>query len=226
MHKKHEALDTHMLVLVSRNGFTKPVRVKAKFYNIEAITFDDAMTTDWDLVARMTESGFFEITSFHYDCKLVYELLDGSLGEIPVSPAAAFIAFEDNTPVTINQIVLHFLNEPRAKDVLLERIDTTDEREFHMVYELGADPWFVDLETGRAPVRKLVVDLKAERASTPIKFSIGWYRADEVAHGYSTDDQRYLLFMLLRKSDGSAQGFLCDESGLRTLHASGSLGHT
>ncbi len=75
MHKKHEALDTHMLVLVSRNGFTKPVRVKAKFYNIEAITFDDAMTTDWDLVARMTESGFFEITSFHYDCKLVYELL-------------------------------------------------------------------------------------------------------------------------------------------------------
>src|SRR5207244_13134726 len=62
-------LDTHMLVLVSRNGFTKPVRVKAKFYNIESITFDDAMTTEWDLVDIMTKSGFFAVTSFHYDCK-------------------------------------------------------------------------------------------------------------------------------------------------------------
>jgi hypothetical protein len=71
MHAKHSHLPTDKLVLVSRRGFSKRALDKAKFYGIEAITFEEALETDWDLATRMTSSGVMTVTTINYRCSAV-----------------------------------------------------------------------------------------------------------------------------------------------------------
>jgi hypothetical protein len=76
MHARHARLPTDKLVLVSERGFSKPALQKAALLGVEAVTIEEALASDWQLVAKLTETGFFELTTFKYGCAIIYDSPD------------------------------------------------------------------------------------------------------------------------------------------------------
>lgn len=134
MHAKHEHLPTDKLVLVSRSGFTRPALDKAGFYGMEAITFEEAFETDWELATRMTSTGVFTVTTINYKCSAVCDHPDGKKTFSPAKRSTTVFLPYRETPTDFDQMVQYFLFEPRIKKILYEQLENTSERTFWFEY--------------------------------------------------------------------------------------------
>jgi hypothetical protein len=217
MNAKHAHLPTHKLILVSHKGFYKPALEKARFLNIETMSFEDALKTDWDLVTKMTSSGFFELTTFNYKCSAIWGENGAEENFKPVSIHTSVFQPNQAEPTDFSIMVNSFLNEPKIKDVLYEQLKSTKERTFHLVYTPQKGITVLDANKNKTPLLQLLITLEIVHKSTPIKFSTGRYGNFEVAHGMPSDSKDHLYFAFIRKSNGQVSGMMLDEKGLRSL---------
>lgn len=218
MHSKHLTLPTDKLVLVARSGFTKSAREKAHFYNIETITLEEALTTDWDLAIRMLTSGFLKLITFH--CNTCHALCGHPGGNKVFSPVkrdtTVYLPYRD-TPTDFEKMVQFFLAEPQLKEVLDEQLRTTDERAFTIEYTPHPGTFVLDEDQTQMPLLKFSVELEVEQTETPISFSVGRYRKHPVVFGASSDPNIHLHYALVKRNANEVEGLLYDKEGIRKL---------
>lgn len=215
MYSKHDTLLTDKLVLVSRNGFTKSAMEKAHFHNIEAITLEEALTTDWDLAIQMLTSGFLELITFHYKCHALCGHPEGNKVFSPVKrDTTVYLPYRD-TPTDFENMAQFFLAEPWPKEVL-ERLRTTDERIFTIKYTPDLGTYVLDEDQTQMPLLAFCIEVEVEQRKTPISFSVGRYREHLVALAASSDPGTHLYCALVRRNNNE-EGLLYDEEGIRKL---------
>lgn len=217
MHAKHAVLPTNKLVLVSRRGFYKSALSKAEFYGIEAITFEEAFETDWDLAARMTSLGTLAVTTINYKISAVCEDTDG---ERTFSPAkrntTVFLPYRE-TPTDFDQMAKFFLFEPRVQKILDQQIENTTERSFTLSYAPQTGTYVQSSEGRNMSLLRLNIALEVKHTDTPIKFNVGRYRESEFAMASSSKRGTELYYVLMRKDGNHAEGLLFDDSGIRKI---------
>lgn len=220
MYAKHCTLSTNKLVLVSRNGFYEPALKKAAFYGIEAITFDEALETDWDLAIRMLSNGFFEITTFHYICSVECAALPINKAFNPIAlNTTIFLPNQDNH-TNFENMVLFFLNEPCVKEFLYLQVNKTNEHNFVLVYTPPIGTYILDENQVQMPILELSVKLEIDHKKTPITYSIGRYGEKKILLGSSSMSEKFLYYVLIKKDETNVEGLLYNENGIRQLKLS------
>lgn len=217
MYAKHSHLPTDKLVLVSRRGFSKAARGKARFYGIEAITFEEALATDWDLATRMTSSGVFIITTLSYRCSAVCDHRGAKRVFAPAKKSTTVFLPYREAPTDFDQMAQFFLSEPRIKNILHDRLDSTSERVFTMDYTPQSGTYVLDADGTKMTLLKFAIEIEVEQKDTPINFLAGRYGNREVVIGHSMEPGTQLYYALVRKENGRVEGLLSDEAGLRRL---------
>jgi len=217
MHAKHAHLPTNKLILVSRQGFTKPALEKAQFYGIEAFSFDEALDTDWDLAIRLSSSGFFSITKLHYKCSAVCAHPEGQRTFSSVKRSThVYLPYRD-MPTDFDKMAEFFLFEPRIEKLLHEQIMKGTERSFILNYTPQPGTYVLDGDGTRMPLVKVSFGIEVEHTTTPVNFAIGRYGKREIVTGTSSNTEGDLHFVLIRKEDGPDEGLLMDGKGVRKL---------
>ncbi len=151
MYGKHESLPTDKLVLVSRAGFYKPALEKAKFLGIETITFDEALKTDWEMATRMTSSGFLELTTITYKCSAEYCHHGVAKITSPVRrETTVFLPYRD-APTDFEKMAQFFVEEPRLKALMDERVKKAGERQFTMAYTPPPGTYIISEDGTKGP---------------------------------------------------------------------------
>lgn len=217
MHSKHSSLPTNKLILVSEKGFTSPALKKAKFYEIEAVTIESALAADWEIAIELTTTGIFELTNFKYKCAVIYEFSDGNRQQVDV-PSNLCITNESRQ-TTLDELVHQVLSLQEIKDAIYPRIVSMNEREFWFSYSIPGGLWNTEIEGKKAIAIELRVGLDVEHARTPVEFSTGKYKDALFISGVSLPNSSELLFVLLKKSDGTSEGAIVNEDGVRKLIA-------
>ena len=221
MYAKHRDLPTDKLVLVSRSGFCKPALEKARSYDVEAISFEEALDTDWDLATRMTSSGFIELTTLKLKWSAVCAYPDGNKVYSPVSMTTHVFMPKRDTPTDFQnmrqKILQVLLNEQCFVKALNDLLATTDQRRFTLLFTPSSGTYVLDKDRVRRPLLKFSADVEVERTNTPMTFSAGRYRRSEVIFGQSSEPMTRLYFVLVRKERGQVEGLLYDDTGIRTL---------
>lgn len=215
MHSKHEHLLTNKLVLVSRSGFSKPALTKAEFLNIDTITLEEALGTDWQLAVRMTSSGYMTLTTIEYTCAAVCGKTDDKRIFSPVSRKTSVYCRRGTT--TIDKIAQSVLFEPQVKKQLCKQLDTTTERNFTFYYTAPSGTYVLEPDGTKLPLLHVTIWIQAKHTHTPISFSAHRYGERDVAIGKSSDDNAPLYFALVRREDGRTEGLLLDKNGIRSL---------
>lgn len=215
MHAKHESLPLDKLVLVSESGFTNPALRKAAFYGIEVVTIEDALETDWELVAKLAAKGIFEITSFKYNCALVYELPDGSSAQMDMPGHARFRSAEGE--VTLDQFVRSLLDRAEVQEALYSHIKSTSERQYWFSYEEPHGLLEVELDSTKTKVLELRVGIVVEQTETPVMFAHGKYRGVPFLTGTSLEGNQDMQFVLLKTAERITGRLVDNQSGIRTL---------
>jgi len=216
MKAKHADLPTDKLVLVAEQGFTVAALKKASFYEIETITIDSALETDWKLASALTAKGFFELTTFEYSCSAIYQTSNGRREQLKL-PNDRVITV-NQVQITLDDFVRYVLALPAVKDSLYPRITSSSERDFWFSYSDPSGSWATDASGGSVSVIEIRVGLHVEHSQTPIQFSTGKYRGVPFVEGSSSPSNE-LQFVLLKRKDGSCEGLLADISGVRKLVA-------
>lgn len=217
MYSKHSSLPTNKLILVSEKGFTLPALKKAKFYGIEAVTIESALAADWGIAIELTTTGIFELTNFKYKCAVIYEFSDGSLQQVDV-PSNLCITNESKH-TTLDELVQQVLGLKEIKDAIYPRIVSMNEREFWFSYSKPGGLWNTEIEGKKVLAIELRVGLDVEHAKTPVEFSTGKYKDALFISGVSLPSSSELLFVLLKKPDGTSEGAIINEDGIRKLIA-------
>lgn len=215
MHSKHSSLPTNKLILVAERGFTSPALRKAQFYGIEAITIEAALATDWKLATELTATGFFELPSFKYSCALIYESPSGTRRQFEVPSSSHITGVSNQT--TLDQFVRYVLDLPETKDALYPRITSMNERQFWFSYSKPGGLWDTEIEGKKVRVVELRVGLDVDHAATPVQFASGKYLHTPFVAGASTLPKNELLFVLLKKADGTSEGAVVDALGIRKI---------
>ena len=210
--QKHGSLDTNKLVLVSRSGFTRSAMAKAKSCNVDALTIDEAREVDWPQAIQLLGDGFFELVQFNFECLAVVGL-EAVPRPIPLRTIVS-LPYRDE-PTDIGAMVRFFLEEPTIKKCLDEQLRNSDNREFTLHYtpQPGTS---IKGQNGGA-VRKLIVILKAELRKTPVTYSVGRLKGDEIVWGVAKPGSGNLLVAVRRTPDGRVEGRLFDGNSIKTL---------
>jgi len=217
MYAKHLHLPTDKLVLVSRAGFYKPALDKAKSFGIETMTFQEALKTDWDLATRMTSSGFLELTTITYRCSAEYHHGNVLKTTAPArKETTVFLPYRD-APTDFEKMAQFFIEEPRIKALMHERIKGLGERKFSMAYTPPPGTYVMSEDGTKDALTRVVFDLEVENSTTPISFCVGRYGRREVAYGKSSDPRIPLYYVLVRKQHDQIEGLLLDKAGIRSL---------
>ncbi len=217
MYAKHSHLPTDKLILVSEKGFYTPALEKAKFYGIEAVTIESALAADWEIAIELTTTGIFELTNFKYKCAVIYEFSDGSRQQVDV-PSSLCIT-KESKQTTLDELVQQVLGLQEIKDVIYPLIVSMNEHQFWFSYSIPGGLWNTEIEGEKAVAIELRVGLDVEHAKTPVEFSTGKYKDALFISGVSLPNSSELLFVLLKKSDGTSEGAIVNEYGVRKLIA-------
>ena len=197
MRARHENLPVDKLVLVSESGFTRPAEIKAKFYNIETLTVEKALNTDWPLVATMAGTGAFEVTTLKYDCSLVCAFEDGSTRQIDAPlhahyPTGAGIK-------TLDEFVRALIDWEEFRTALYPHIKPGDgEQQFWFSYTEPGGLWRVEHEGLGGQVQEIRVGLQVVNRQTPVEFASGRYKGIPFIAGVSSLGASPLQFVLTR----------------------------
>jgi hypothetical protein len=216
MRARHDNLPVDKLVLVSESGFTGPAEVKAKFYGIETLTVESALNTDWSLVATMTGTGAFEVTTLKYDCSLVCAFEDGSTRQIDAPLQAHYPT--DAGAKTLDEFVRSLINRKEFRAALYPHVKPGDgEQQFWFSYTEPTGLWRMEHEGLGGQVQQLRVSLQVVNRQTPVEFASGRYTGAPFIAGVSNPGAPPLQFVLAKKPDGTVSGKLVDQDGVRTL---------
>lgn len=215
MRAKHEHLEIDKLVLVSRSGFTRPALAKAKFQNIETITWKEAVATDWNLAVRMTALGYVMLTTIDYKCAAICGTLHDKKIYSPVSRKTT--VYNRGRTTTIDEIAQNTLFKPEVKRQLINQLETTDERNFTFYYTVPSGTYVIEPNGQNMPLMHVTIWLNIEHTHTPISFSSGRYGERNVAFGKSSGMDSPLYFAVVRKKNDEIEGVLLDKRGVRSL---------
>ncbi|WP_162264468.1 hypothetical protein [Thiobacillus denitrificans] len=215
MRSKHSSLPTDKLILVAEAGFYAPALAKAKFYGIEAVTIETALAADWKIVAELTATGFFELTSFKYTCAVIYESDGGNREQIDVPSTSSITC--DSQQTTLDEFVRYVLNLTETKEALYPRITSMNERQFWFSYSRPGGLWDAEINGATVRVVELRVGLDVDHTRTPVEVSAGKYRNTPFVAGVSSSKTNELQFVLVKKPDGTTEGAVVDASGVRKL---------
>lgn len=216
MRARHENLPVDKLVLVSDSGFTKPAEVKARFYGIETLTMESALNTDWNLVANLSKTGAFEVTTLKYDCSLVCAFADGSRKLIDAPLHANFTA--DTGVKTLDEFVRLLIDTEEFRAALYPHVKPGNgQQEFWLSYTEPNGLWRLEHEGMTGQVEELRVGLHVTNRQTPVEFAVGRYAGAPFVAGVSPPGAPTLQFVLARKPDGTISGKLVDHEGVRSL---------
>ena len=91
------------------------------------------------------------------------------------------------------------------------------ERQFWFSYSKPDGLWDMEIKGTMKRVIELRVGLEVNHTQTPIELSSGKYRNTPFVTGISTTASNELQFVLLKKSDGTIEGSIIDELGIRKL---------
>ena len=83
MYQKHQNLATDKLVAVSRLGFTSNANKKARFYNIETLSFENALGYDWMRQLRSIEMIAWDLEIVSNEIQLTDTVEDATI-ETPI----------------------------------------------------------------------------------------------------------------------------------------------
>ena len=217
MYAKHSDLPTDKLILVSEKGFYIPALEKAKFYGIETVTIESALAADWKMAIELTTTGIFELTNFKYKCAVIYEFSDGNRQQLDVSSNLCIT--NESKQTTLDELVHQVLGLQEIKDAIYPRIVSMNEREFWFSYSIPGGLWNTEIEGEKALAIELRVGLDVEHARTPVEFSTGKYKDALFISGVSLPNSSELLFVLLKKPDGTSEGAIINKDGIRKLIA-------
>ena len=218
MYSKHSSLASDKLILVSEKGFTSTALTKAKFYGIETITIENALSADWKVAVELTAQGFFEITNFKYSCSVIYQFENGDLEQIE-TPTNLSVSIQNNI-ITLDEMVRNILNLQETKDAIYPRILHMNERQFWFSYSDSKGLWSMDIKGRKGLAIEVRVGLDVDHKRTPVEFSTGKYRDATFVTGTSTYSPNELQFVLLKKSDGSNEGSVINAFGVKNLISS------
>jgi hypothetical protein len=219
MRAKHENLSTDKLILVSENGFSEPARRKAEFYGIEAISIEEACETDWKLVASLSETGVFEVTTLNFDVDAVCQFTDGTLQQLPI-PKEAVLPMTTGQ-LTMDAFVRSLLGLDEVREVVRANLTGSHEHDFWISYTDPKGLWRIDTDGKSGEITELRIGLKVLQTASPVRFATGKFRSVPFVSGTSTSDAAPLQFVLARMPDGSSSGYLIDATGTRVLTSRG-----
>lgn len=213
-------LKVDKLILVSATGFTQSALEKARFHNIETITIEQALATDWALVANLASSGFIETTSLKYRCEVHCQSPnDGSLAGIVIAPPSVRLPLEQTaeTPwITPDELVQRARQEKEFDSHVESRIAAG---ESHFWYDYTPPQWplLVDVWDQQMLATKIHVAFEVHQKRTPIELASGSYHGHTFISGASKESNM-LEFVLMKQEDGSVVGRLLDSKGIHSLY--------
>ena len=215
MRAKHENIPTDKLILVSETGFSKPAKVKARFYGIETMTIETARSVDWGLLADLTATGTAQVVTIPFDCSVVCAMDDGGQEYFDV-PNSAVISHDGGT-MTLDGFVRKILHMPEFQNEINVNVTDAGNREFWFAYTEDAGLWKISRNGKPGQVTELRVGLHVTRTDTPIAFASGKYAGNAFVSARSSGSGPPLHFVLVRQLDGKITGTVLDESGTRPL---------
>lgn len=210
---KHQALVTDKLVLVSRSGFTEPALKKAKVKGIEALTIEEACSTDWNLALRLEGQGVFQLFNIQFRCSAH---IAGNSEWLP-APLSAKVILPDGEHPSVGDIAAFVLFNPKIKEAMLAHFDSTKEQDYHAVYNPPDGTLFERAPTVREGLVKLSISLHLDSETTPVEFASGRFRQREIVYGQATKPDNHLCLVVTRKENGATEGMLYDSNGFRQL---------
>ena len=125
----------------------------------------------------------------------------------------------ESKQTTLDELVQQVLGLQEIKDVIYPRIVSMNERQFYFSYSIPGGLWNTEIEGEKALAIELRVGLDVEHARTPVEFSTGKYKDALFISGVSLSNSNELQFILLKKSDGTSEGAIVNEDGIRKLIA-------
>jgi len=204
MHSKHSSLGTNKLVLVSRAGFALPAIKKAAFYGIEAVTIKNALKTDWDLALKLIGEGVFAMYNLQLRCEAVFEPF-----EVAPAPLLSRVFLKTQPePTNVGIMVNTFFAEPMVRKTIMDRVDSSEIRQFTLVYTNPEGTLFEKHAEQLQPLRELriYVDVKTQR--TPVLWSIGQYLGKELILAESMPADGKFCIAMKRNESGQVEGTL------------------
>lgn len=217
MRSKHENLLTDKLILVSESGFSSAAKRKATFYGIETLTVEEACEADWPLVAKLEETGVFEVTTMNFQVAGIHRYDTGQTEQLSI-PTQTVVTMPVGL-LTIDTFVRTLLERDDVRDVIRTNLTGQHEHEFWLSYTEPKGLWRFDNDGKAGQVVELRIGLKVLHTSSPVRFASGKFREVPFVSGVSTVAKDPLQFALAKNPDGSSSGYLIDASGIRKLTA-------
>ncbi len=215
MRGKHENLPIDKLILVSETGFSAPAIKKARFYNIETLTIEEALGADWPLLSKLESNGVFELTTINYKCSFVLLFEDGTLDQVDAPLNTEVTA--GGATISLEQDVRTLLDQQAFRDALYPHINGAGEHDFWISYTLPAPLDEVSHKGRKAKISELRIGLKVVQRQSPVSLATGKYQLIPFVSGTAKDDAKPLQFVLAKKPDGKVSGYLVDGASIHTL---------
>jgi hypothetical protein len=121
MRGKHDGLPTDALVLVSRSGFSKSARTKARVSNIQLLTY--AAATEEQLSAALKPTTSLGAITYSFNVVKVVATVEatGDLGEerIGVAPSTDCFDEQGQLRAPISDVVLAYMRDKRLAEILV-----------------------------------------------------------------------------------------------------------
>jgi hypothetical protein len=214
---KHADLPTDKLVLVSESGFSKPAKIKAAHNGIETLTIEDASNTDWSFIKNFESTGHFSVTTMDYEIKALCRLTDGTIEQIDVPKNASLN--EPVGPKTLDEFVRMLIDREEFRETICSNLMGNHVHDFWFSYKQEQGLWHFDFWGKTGQIIELRVGLKVLETTTPVFMASGKFRTIPFVSGKSINGSTPLQFVLMRRPDGSINGYLESSDGIRSLHS-------
>lgn len=202
MRARCENLEIDKLILVSRNGFTKPAIKKAHFYNIETLTLDEACDPDWPIAMLGSQSMFKEAT-LEYKWFLVCEFGDGEQEILKES------SYSSDVISLVDKIIRNEMNRQSFCDTVYSK--GSGEHEF----SISLPGYQVNLN-GRSGHVQIRVRLKISIHKTIVQNKFAKFQQMPFVESISSSSTNPLQVVILKTPEGD-RGCIVDENGIRAL---------
>lgn len=203
MRAKHDdIIETDELILVSRSGFTKPAIKKARHYNIETLTIEEACETDWPVAMLGPQSMLTEL-NLQYKCFVVCEFGDGEQEVLKAS------SFSSDAIGLIDKIVCNEMNQQSFRDAVYSKC--SGEHEFSIPL-LGCQ---IEHNGRSGHVQEIRVHLKISTQKTIVQNKLAKFQQIPFIEATSSSSTNPLQVVILKTPEGD-RGCIVDENGTRT----------
>lgn len=211
MRAKHDDIETDNLILVSRSGFAKPAIKKARFYNIETLTIEEACETDWP-VAMLGSQSMLTDLELQYDCFVVCEFGDGNRELFAAHRDTSFSLGEIS--FTIDEIVRHVMSQQDFRDAVYSKTDGVHEFSFPLS-GLGFPPCQIEYNGRSGYVQDIRVRLRISTHKTIVQNKLAKFQQIPFIEATSSSSTNPLQVVILKTPEGD-RGCIVDENGTRT----------